>query len=382
MQRNASQARTAFEARITADGIDPANWDETAHWRFTEAEIETLYEAAKEGYQLALAAVDRIVQTRTWGLFGIGEDTGREIARSWTNRTSEIDIMTRATFGWDGGTAGPKLLGFQADSTDGLVEASLGQWWWKEALFGSSDQFNTLHETLVERVRTHLAPQLKRIGAAGVHLAHMPDDTGGEGQMTYIAKVLNEAGVQSRAIALPDIGRDDSTGRFVDLEMDEIRILMKTHPWQWLIQDPFGADLLKATASERLEVAEPAWKLLLTNRAIMQQMWEMYPFHPVLAETHGSAAGFGWDQPVIARPKFGAGELLARRGEVAGGRFSSAQAMDDQAEEGEILQGIVPMASDGARFDVWIVGDEPVGMGVREDRDGRDVVVPHRFKAA
>jgi len=381
MQRNASQPRTAFEARITSDGISPDRWDETAHWKFSEAEIEKLYEVAKEGYQLALAAVERIVSTRTWGLFGIDETTGREIARSWQNRAQEIDVLTRATFGWDGGADGPKLLGFQADSTDGLVEAALGQWWWKEALYGSSDQFNTLHETLVARVGDAMATRMKRTGAQGVHLAYMPDDVAGEGQMRYLAKVIEEAGIETRMIALPDIGREDDTGRFVDGEMDEIRVLLKTHPWQWLIEDPFGADLLKACAGERIEVVEPAWKLLLTNRAVMQTMWDMYPFHPVLAETHGAAAGFGWDQPVIARPKFGAGGLVARRGEVVGGRFTSGTAMDAEATEGEILQAMVPMASNGARLDVWIVGDEPCGMGVREDREGVDVVVPHRFKA-
>lgn len=381
MQRNQSQARTAFEARITSDGISPARWDETIHWRFTEAEIERLYEAAKEAYQLGLAAVERIVSTRTWGLFGIDEATGREIARSWQNRSKEIDVATRATFGWDGGAGGPKLLGFQADSTDGIVEASLGQWWWKEALFGSSDQFNTLHETLVARMGEALVPRMKAMGAPGVHLAYMPDDETGEGQMGYLAKVLEEAGVSTRLIALPDVGREDATGRFVDTEMDEIRILLKTHPWQWLIEDPFGGDLLRACAGERLEVVEPAWKLLLTNRAIMQTLWEMYPFHPLLAETHGAASGFGWDQPAIARPKFGAGGLAARLGEVTGGRFVSGNAMDAEAAEGEILQAIVPMAEAGARFDVWIVGDEPCGMGVREDRDHGEVVVPHRFKA-
>lgn len=382
MQRIPSKTRTAFEARITADGISPANWDESVHWLFSEAEIETLYEAAKEARQLALATVERIVQTRTWGLLGIDEATGREIARSWTKRDDEIDLTTRATFGWDGSATGPKLIGFQADATYGLVEAALGQWWWKEASFAQSDQFNTLHEALVERVRLSLTKRMNRVGAAGVHLTHMPDDEAGRGQMEYLARVLEEAGVQHRTIALPDVGREDHSGRFVDMEMDEIRVLMKTHPWQWLIQDPFGEDLLKATAGERLEVVEPAWKMLLTNRGIMERMWDMYPFHPVLAETHAAATGFGWDQPAIARPKFGAGGLVARRGEVAGGRFSSGLAMDAEADEGEIIQAIVPMASDGARLDVWIVGDEPVGMGVREDRDGGDVIVPHRFEAA
>jgi glutathionylspermidine synthase len=381
MQRNQSQARTAFEARIASDGISSSRWDETVHWKFTEAEIERLYEAAKEAYQLGLAAVERIVSTRTWGLFGIDEATGREIARSWQNRSKEIDVATRATFGWDGGAGGPKLLGFQADSTDGIVEASLGQWWWKEALFGSSDQFNTLHETLVARMGEALVPRMKAMSASGVHLAYMPDDEAGEGQMGYLAKVLEEAGVSTRLIALPDVGREDATGRFVDTEMEEIRVLLKTHPWQWLIEDPFGGDLLRACAGERLEVVEPAWKLLLTNRAIMQTLWEMYPFHPLLAETHGAASGFGWDQSAIARPKFGAGGLAARRGDVTGGRFVSGAAMDAEAAEGEILQAIVPMAEAGARFDVWIVGDEPCGMGVREDRDGDEVVVPHRFKA-
>ena len=42
------------------------------------------------------------------------------------------------------------MFEFNCDTPTSLLEASVIQWDWKEAVFPAADQFNSLHERLVE----------------------------------------------------------------------------------------------------------------------------------------------------------------------------------------------------------------------------------------
>lgn len=383
MQRVRSTPRSGHEATLRRDGIH-APWDESVHWTFTSDEIETVYAAANEIHEMALAAVGDVADSRLYPLLGLTPEAADGVAKSWSSRTRELDLVTRLSLAWDG-TDQPKLVGFQADSPAGLVEAALGQWWWKEELFPRSDQFNSLHEDLSARIlhimRTWNGYR-RRTQSTAAYVAYMPDDPIGRGQMEYIARLIGECGLDARPIALPDIGYDSSDGRFVDLDEDEISLLFKFHPWQWLVSDPFGENLLRSCERDLVEVVEPAWKLMLTNKAVMAVLWRRYPHHPNLVETGFSASELLYDQPALAIPKFSDVGYATRSGRVENGRFVCSDA-SPEGEEGEIVQALAPYAGSEqgihATFDVWMIGGEAKGMGVRERRGDQEVFVPHRF---
>jgi glutathionylspermidine synthase len=58
--------------------------------------------------------------------------------------------------------------------------------------------------------------------------------------------VATQAGVTTKFIAIEDVGWNADRGAFVDLEEDEISVLAKLYPWEWLAADAFGAHLLEA----------------------------------------------------------------------------------------------------------------------------------------
>mmetsp|Transcript_14029 Transcript_14029/g.21848 ORF Transcript_14029/g.21848 Transcript_14029/m.21848 type:complete len:151 (+) Transcript_14029:267-719(+) len=67
------------------------------------------------------------------------------------------------------------------------------------------------------------------------------------------------------------------------MELDEQAIgsVIKLYPLEWMCDevdasDVFGADL------EEVNMIEPAWKLILGNKALLPMLWEMYPNHPNL----------------------------------------------------------------------------------------------------
>lgn len=374
MNREGCTPRPNHIDRLRADGV-AAPWDESVHWRFTGAEIDTLYEAAGEIHRMAMDSVAHVIDARLFPLFGLTPEAGEAVAASWKARDRELDLVTRLTLAWNGSDS-PRLVSFQADSPSGLVEAAVAQWRWKEAMFPGSDQFNSLDDDLGERMKAllRLTPNVR-----DAVVTYLDDDAIGKGQMEYIAKIAEYAGLHVERLPLQQVGWSDDTREFYDMRDREIRLMFKAHPWQWLIADAFGENLMRSCRSERIEVIEPVWKLILTNRAINAVLWEKYPFHPTLLETVSNPTDMVVATDCLAIPKFADVGHAIREGRIEGGRFVCPQSAPE-GEEGEIFQERPPRAlGTDVLFDVWMIGGEAKGLGVREMRAEGETFVPHRF---
>jgi hypothetical protein len=172
----------------------------------------------------------------------------------------------------------PVLLEYNADTPTTLLEAAILQWHWKTAVFPDDDQWNSLHERLVERWQ---AIRL-RLADAEVHFTWSSADMTGEDNVTlaYMQECAAEAGLHTVALAIEQLGYDSDLDRFVDLEEAPISSVFKLYPWEWVLDDEFGrraVDLLPETMW-----VEPLWKTLLSNKTILAVLWEMYPGHPNL----------------------------------------------------------------------------------------------------
>jgi glutathionylspermidine synthase len=153
-------------------------------------------------------------------------------------------------------------------------------------------------------------------------------------------------------------------------------VLTKLYPWEWLIADPFGAQLHDA----RIRVIEPAWKLLLSNKGILPILWELFPDHPNLLPAYfepGRIAGDWVEKPLLSRE--GANVVIHGSGApiTSDGSYGA---------EGRVYQAratIPRFGDDYVTIGSWIVGDAPAGIGLREDASEitRDTsrFVPHYF---
>ena len=185
-----------------------------------------------------------------------------------------------------------------------------------------------------------------------------------------------QAGVAARFVAVEDIGWNAANGTFVDTEDVEISVLTKLYPWEWLVADAFGAHLLDA----RIRMIEPAWKMLLSNKGILPILWELFPDHPNLLPAYFAPdriAGDFVEKPLLSRE--GANVVIHRGGET--------DATDgNYGAEGTIFQAratIPRFGDDFVTIGSWVIGDEPAGIGLREDASEvtRDTsrFVPHYF---
>jgi glutathionylspermidine synthase len=123
-------------------------WDETAYYRFTAAEIDTLEAATAELEARMREATDYAVRNDFNGPLGIPAGAWALVKRSWEKQ--EPSLYGRMDLRWDG-TGAPKLLEYNADTPTALFEAGVVQWEWLESsAFGSGpDLFNSIHEALI-----------------------------------------------------------------------------------------------------------------------------------------------------------------------------------------------------------------------------------------
>jgi len=373
MHRDELVPRIDWPAKVEELGfyyhsLDGVYWDERACYRFTSDEVDTLEAATAELHQRALEAVARVVERRDFARFAIPEAFHGWIERSW--KAGDRSLFGRFDLSWDG-TGEPKMLEYNADTPTALLEASVVQWYWLQDVFPHADQFNSLHEKLIARWK-ELREQLPASGTL-----HFTADLGSEedaGNLDYLRDTATQAGIVAKAIDIAGIGWDGK--RFVDLEGRPMDSLFKLYPWEWMVREAFGANLLAGS----LRVIEPPWKMLLSSKAILPVMWEMFPGHPNLLAASFEPGRFATDyvkKPIYSRE--GANVSITSAGRTV-------EAPGSYGEEGFIWQAYHELPRFDGNYTVigsWIVGDAPAGIGIREDATpitrNSSRFIPHYF---
>ncbi|MGW0854801.1 glutathionylspermidine synthase family protein [Streptomyces sp. NPDC002690] len=348
------------------DGSLRPYWDESAYYVFPLPEIEALEETVEELHTMCLAAAAHIVEYDRFADLGITDPRlTRLVAESWHRRAELPSVYGRFDLRYDG-TGPAKMLEYNADTPTSLVEAASAQWFWMEDRFPGADQWNSLHERLVESWRRQ-APLLP---PGPLHFAHSDGDELGEDLMTvaYLRETAQQAGIDTEALSVERIGWDSLTGRFVDEQLRFIRSCFKLYPWEWLTTDAFGAHVMETLdnggGTGSTCWIEPAWKMLLSNKALLAILWELYPGHPNLLPAYldgpRELAGYG-SAGYVSKP------LLGREG--AGVELHGPGSPPVLREEPCCYQELAPLPDfDGNRvvLGAWVVGDEPAGLGIRE----------------
>ncbi|HWH01016.1 MAG TPA: glutathionylspermidine synthase family protein [Pilimelia sp.] len=380
MRREASTPRAGWRATVRAQGLVYADtelpggrlmsyWDESACYALDLDEVLRLEEATEELHRMSVRAAEHVVATGRHADFGIPDWAAGAVARSLADQPPSLygrfDL-------WYDGAGPPKLLEYNADTPTALVEAAIVQWYWLEDTRPGCDQWNSLHERLVDAWRGIAG----RLPSPVVHLAWSSEEETGEDLMTvgYLAETARQAGLRATLLPMLDIGWDGR--RFTDAADTPVDTCFKLYPWEWMLAEPYGRVALAPDAGTTW--IEPAWKLLLSNKALLAVLWELYPDHPYLLPAY-------LDGPrdlaeYVAKPLLGR-EGAGMRIVTAAGEVASA---GDYGAEGFCYQQFRALP----RFDghhvvlgSWVVGGEAAGAGLRESpgliTDGYARFVPH-----
>ncbi|MEU0402552.1 glutathionylspermidine synthase family protein [Streptomyces sp. NPDC006197] len=364
-QRTVEEQGLVYPLTRYPDGSLRPYWDESAYYSFSLPEVEALEEVVEELHALCLTAAAHIVEHDRFAELGITDPKlAGLVAESWRRRAELPSLYGRFDLRYDG-TGPAKMLEYNADTPTSLVEAASPQWFWMEERFPGADQWNSLHERLVDawKRQAHLLPP------GPVHFAHSDGDELGEDLMTvaYLRETAQQAGLDTEALSVERIGWDRLSRRFVDDRLRFIRSCFKLYPWEWLTTDRFGPHVL-ATLDNGGGTGttcwiEPAWKMLLSNKALLAILWELNPGHPNLLPAYLDgprelASTTGWvAKPLLGRE--GAGVTLHEAGTAPFVRDGEACC----------YQELAPLPDfDGNRvvLGAWVVEDEAAGLGIRE----------------
>ncbi|MGW3458978.1 glutathionylspermidine synthase family protein [Streptomyces olivaceoviridis] len=376
MERRTTTPRPGWQQTVEAQGLvypltrHPDGslrpyWDESAYYVFTLDEVEALEETVEELHRMCLAAAGHIVSENRLADLGITDPrVAAAVTEAWRRRAELPSVYGRFDLRYDG-TGPAKLLEYNADTPTSLVEAASPQWFWMEDRFPGADQWNSLHERLVEAWRSQSA--LLPPGSP-LHFAHSSADELGEDLMTvaYLKETAEQAGLTTDWLAMEEIGWDALSGRFVDNRLRFIRGIFKLYPWEWLTTDAFGGHVLDTLdngggTGSTLWI-EPAWKMLLSNKALLAILWELYPGHPNLLPAY-----LDGPRELTGTTGYVAKPLLGREGE--GVTIHEPGPPGAPRDEPCCYQQLAPLpAFDGNHvvLGAWVVQDEPAGLGIRE----------------
>ncbi|RZA18532.1 MAG: glutathionylspermidine synthase family protein [Lysobacteraceae bacterium] len=363
MERRRCAPRADWQARLEGIGFDfhsmgGSYWVEDAYYAFTEAEVDRIEAAIEELHAMCMQLVAETVERGAYDGFGLTVAAIERVEASWRGREPALYGRMDLAYAGHGDVT---LLEYNADTPTSLFEASVVQWHWLEETGLMPDQFNSLHEALVERWKQVLAD------ARLIHFSACMDSAEDLRTVDYLSDTCIQAGFETRLLDIADIGW---RGGFVGLQDEPVTHVFKLYPWEWMMAEPFSEKLPQA----RTRWIEPAWKQLLSNKSLLPALWRRFPNHPnLLPASHDPRDLAG---PVVAKPRFG------REGE---GVYIAEHGVD-RARADFVYQRWTPLFRHEGRHALlggWVVGDRAVGLGIREDGDAitrnTSCFVPHGF---
>jgi glutathionylspermidine synthase len=358
MERQAITPRNNWQAAVEQLGFgfhttDIPYWQEDAYYEFSLSEILKIEQATNELWGMCLEAVQHVIDHKLYPLFAIPPNAVPLIEKSWNDDAPAI--YGRFDFGYDGKNL--KLFEFNADTPTSLFEAGIVQWFWLQDFDKEKDQFNSVHEKLIAYWK-YLKPYLQE---GPVHFACIKQSLEDLTTVEYIRDCAIQAGLETKLIFIDDLGWLEESKSFVDLEDQPVKNVFKLYPWEWMVKESFFDNLLQ---SPEMNWIEPAWKMILSNKAILPILWELFPNCPYILECYTEAENTLVDyvrKPILSRE--GANVQIVNSGNVTeqtGGEYGS---------EGYICQARFDVPSFSGKHPVigsWVIGQQAAGIGMRE----------------
>jgi glutathionylspermidine synthase len=373
MQRITTSPRNNWQKTLETLGFgfhtsDVPYWDESAYYNFELSEIELIEKATAELWDLCLGAVQHVIDNKLYHLFHIPENYIPYVEKTWNE--DHPAIYGRFDLCYRNGKL--KMLEFNADTPTSLYEAGIVQWFWLQDFDKSKDQFNSIHEKLIAYWK-YLKVYLH---SGKLHFTCLKDTLEDLTNTEYMRDCALQGGLDTKLVFIDDIGWDSTGKQFVDMENEVIKNIFKLYPWEWLAADQFGNNILEDV--NQTFWIEPSWKMILSNKAILPILWQLYPDCEYLLPAFFEDNGL---KDYVKKP------ILSREGaniEVVKHYGTIEKSTGEYGSEGFIYQQLFELPEFDGNYPVigsWIIGQETAGMGVREAKglitDNKSRFVPH-----
>lgn len=360
-------------------------WQEGVVYAFSETQIDKIQEATQELHDMSVEMVSSMIKSGDYPeYFALDQQSIPLIEQSWER--NDPSLYGRFDVVFDGKDE-IKMLEYNGDTPVSILECSVAQWNYIEQLkqlpeqykyiTGSTDlpkELNIQYNQIDETLQSFWSERFEKNSL--IHFAASGDFRNEDwGNLTYVMDSAVRAGMDVKELTMQDIGFTD-TNLFIDLEDYEIKNIFKLYPWEWMTSEEFGSKIIETST----KWMEPAWKMLLSNKAMLVKLWEMFPNHPYLLEAYS-------EQYFDANTKNGKWCKKAIHGRE-GANIHQVEVANDAVLKADLAQGShfveeyvhwgymyqkwhnLPV-HDGYRpiLGSWIIGDKACGMSVREDQN-------------
>ncbi len=368
MERLLITPRNNWQTRVESLGLtfhtidNKPYWNEAACYYFTENEIELIKASTREVESLCLELVDHVVHREEYYKINIPEYAWSLIEASW--RAKEKPLTGRLDLSYDG-KAPPKLLEYNADTPACLLESSLIQNQWVQDVYPNKYQFNCIHDKLLRA--------WPKISSEKIHLTWRLNLPWTLSDISYVAKVAKEVGLETKTIFIDDIRWDGR--QYIDQDNETIKFLFKRFPWEIMREDVFDN-----ISTSKLQMIEPAWKMILNNKGFLVLLWELFPNHPNLLPAYFNPDRLESDfvkKPFIGREGDNI-SIFSRKGVFSTeGNYGNGKYMYQKAHYLPNFDG------NYAVIGSWLIAGEPAGIIIREEDTpvtrSSSRFVPHYF---
>ncbi|HEY5718608.1 MAG TPA: bifunctional glutathionylspermidine amidase/synthase [Motiliproteus sp.] len=307
----------------------------------SESALAELKHASNELHAMFMHATHKVMaDDELLARFNLPRSIWGRLRASWNNRRNQ---MITGRFDFSVSERGIKVYEYNADSASCHMETGkLQQRWFAAAgVGGQPSPGSNLHRDLVRAWR--------KSGVDTVLHILQDDDPEEAYHARYMQSAAEAAGLRTKLICGMQGLQWDNEGFVLDSEGERILWVWKTWAWETALdqlRDECDEDEALAklgTLRERSEaprlvdvllrpevmVYEPLWTLVPSNKAILPVLWELFPHHPYLLESHYQLTAGLAEQGYVTKPIAGRCgfniSLVDRHSEVleeTGGRFA------------------------------------------------------------
>ena len=299
MQRHQTQPRENWQATVesqgmyyhTADGVP--YWDESVYYEFRPGEIDQIEAATYALNDLCLKAVQHVIDRDRFDAIpdshGIPAIHPPLVGPRRTHDLRPVRSGLRRRFAAQAVGIQRRHAHLAAGSGRDPVVLAPGRFPRRNTI--QHDPRATAG-SLADAAERGFGADVFRVAGRGVSEDFM--------NVSYLRDVAIQAGFDTAHINVEDIGWDAGRKVFTDLDEKPMRWCFKLYPWEWMHREEFGPHLLDDTC----RWLEPPWKALLSNKAILPILWELFPESPYLLEARFSR----WPAATSCRSRFSGGK--------------------------------------------------------------------------
>lgn len=250
-------------------------WDESSAYIITRNEVDTILDKAVNIVNMGREAVDFLLDGE-WGTLGLPIPVFEYARNSFDDQ--EIELFTRYDFAYLG-NGQIKLVNIEADAPSLLVETAEAQrkWLWDKFAQKAKQHKVTQLNSIPEMTKSAFGQLYKMSPEGNFHILDSESTRGKEWfASSYIKNLAEKAGWDIGRVRLKDLSWDNQQKRWEDHAENKINGVYKQLPWDMLFDHMLMREIV--AHSQNLErIFEPAWKTILSSRAIMPALHELYP---------------------------------------------------------------------------------------------------------